>query len=283
LAALLGQALSVSAMAILSWALIMMGFVDQAPERARAAVALAERLAHLHSHAYALHYAAVAHLERGEHDEAVALSGAALGLSNRYGFQVWGSLSKIVIGQVRARSGRAEEGVIKIRGGIAELQTARVGLGWPTHLLGLAAALKHADRADEALRVLGDALDAVETTIERRAETNTYCFKGELLRSSGVPDVPGAESCYQRALEIARAQYAKLWELRTVTALARWRVSQGRGREALNLLQPVYAWFTEGLDTRDLKEAKALLDTLAATERTGTRPEQEISSTRLGA
>jgi predicted ATPase len=188
-----------------------------------------------------------------------------------------------VIGQVRARSGRAEEGVIEIRRGIAELQVARVALGWPTHLLGLATALKHADRADEALGVLGEALDAVETTIERRAEANIHCFKGELLRSAGAPDLSGAESCYQRALEIARTQHAKLWELRTVTALARWRVSQGRGREALELLRPVYSWFTEGLDTRDLTEAKALLDTLVAAERTGTRPGQEFSSTRLGA
>jgi predicted ATPase len=187
-----------------------------------------------------------------------------------------------VIGQVRARSGRADEGVIEIRRGIAELQVARVALGWPTHLLGLATALKHADRADEALGVLGEALDAVETTIERRAEASIYCFKGELLRSAGVPDLPGAESCYQRALEIARTQHAKLWELRTVTALARWRVSQGRGREALELLQPVYAWFTEGLDTPDLKEAKALLDTLAAGETAGTRPKWEVPSAQLG-
>jgi predicted ATPase len=109
---------------------------------------------------------------------------------------------------------------------------------------------------------------------------NIYRFKGELLESAVAPDLSGAESCYQRALEIARAQSAKLWELRAATALARWQFSQGR--EALDLLQPVYAWFTEGLDTRDLKEVKALPDTLAAAEQAGTRPEREVPSAQQG-
>ena len=262
LAAVYGQDPGVGSLAILSWALLPLGFPDQALARVREAVALAEKLAHPHSHAYALHYAAVVHLERGEYERSFSLSEAAMALATQHGFQIWGTLSKITIGEVQAALGRAEEGVMEIRRGITDLQATGTLLGWPNHCLGLARALKHAHRRDEALDMLNEALDTMDRTGERRTEANLYRFKGELLQLASPSDPAEPEACFKRALEIARAQGTKLWELRAATSLARLWQSQGKTKQARQLLAPIYNWFTEGFDTRDLQEAKALLEEL---------------------
>jgi len=116
----------------------------------------------------------------------------------------------------------------------------------------------------EALSLFADALTRVENTGERWFEAELHRLQGELTLSGSNPAVDGAESCFQRALAVAREQDAKLWELRAAMSLARlWR-EQGRRKEASDLLVPVYNWFTEGFDTSDLKDARALLRRLAA-------------------
>ena len=119
-----------------------------------------------------------------------------------------------------------------------------------------------AGQAEEALALLNDALQLVERTGERwfAAELNRH--KGQLLLRQGHSHA--VEELYRKALNIAREQEAKLWELRAAASLARLRRDQGRHAEARDLLAPVYGWFTEGFDTGDLKEAKALLDELAS-------------------
>jgi predicted ATPase len=104
----------------------------------------------------------------------------------------------------------------------------------------------------------------VETTKERWCEADIHRTAGEVTLMSPEPDAAKAEAYFERALSVARAQQAKSWELRTATSLARLWHDQGKRDEARNLLAPIYAWFTEGFDTRDLKEAKALLDELHA-------------------
>ncbi|MGH8678916.1 MAG: hypothetical protein ACREUQ_11250, partial [Burkholderiales bacterium] len=111
--------------------------------------------------------------------------------------------------------------------------------------------------------VLNEALDSIGRTGERRTEADLYRFKGELLHMSLPSDPAEPEVCFKRALEIARGQGTKLWELRAATSLARLWQSQGKRKEARQLLAPIYNWFTEGFDTKDLKEAKALLTELA--------------------
>jgi predicted ATPase len=117
---------------------------------------------------------------------------------------------------------------------------------------------------DDAWRCIGESLTAVETTKERWCEAEINRVAGEIARKAPEPDTAKAEAYFERALSIARQQHAKSWELRAAMSLARlWR-DQGKRDEARELLAPVYGWFTEGFDTLDLKEAKALLDELAA-------------------
>jgi predicted ATPase len=133
----------------------------------------------------------------------------------------------------------------------------------PLYLSCLARAHVDLGKFDDAWRCIGEAMAAVETTKERWYEAELNRLAGEIALQSPKPDTIKAEDHFERALAIARQQQAKSWELRAAMSLARlWR-SQGKVREARELLGPVYGWFTEGFDTRDLKEAKALLEALA--------------------
>ena len=128
----------------------------------------------------------------------------------------------------------------------------------------LARAFAELGQFDDAWRCIGEATTAVETTKEKWCEAEVNRTAGEIALKSPAPDVAKAQAYFERALAVARAQQAKSWELRTAMSMARlWR-GQGKRDEARALLAPVYGWFTEGFDTLDLKEAKALLDELRA-------------------
>jgi predicted ATPase len=117
---------------------------------------------------------------------------------------------------------------------------------------------------DDAWRCISEAMTAVETTNERWWEAEIHRVAGEIALKSPEPDSAKAEACFNQALAVARQQQAKSWELRASMSLARlWR-DQGKVQQARELLAPVYRWFTEGHSTRDLMEAKALLEELAA-------------------
>ena len=133
----------------------------------------------------------------------------------------------------------------------------------PLHLSYLARAYAELGQFDDAWRCIGEAMTAVETTKERWCEAEVHRVAGEIALMSPEPDAAKAEAYFERALAVARQQQAKSWELRAAMSLARlWR-DQGKVQQARELLAPVYGWFTEGFDTRDLKEAKALLEELA--------------------
>ena len=128
----------------------------------------------------------------------------------------------------------------------------------------LARAYAELGQFDDAWRCIGEAMTAVETTKERWCEAEVNRTVGEIALMSPEPDAAKAEAYFERALSVARHQQAKSWELRAAMSLARlWR-DQGKPQQARELLAPVYGWFTEGFDTRDLKEAKALLEELAS-------------------
>jgi len=131
----------------------------------------------------------------------------------------------------------------------------------PHHITLLARACEIAGRIEEASTLFDEALQIANRTGERWFVAELYRHKGRLLLLQGQSEA--AEGLYCIALSIAKEQEAKLWELRAATSLARLRHAQGRRAEARDLLAPVYGWFTEGFDTPDLKEAKALLDELA--------------------
>ena len=115
---------------------------------------------------------------------------------------------------------------------------------------------------EEGLTALTEALTLVDTTGERWYESELYRLKGELLLQQSLDNQVEAENCFQQALSTARSQQAKSFELRTAISLARLWQSQGKRQEAYDLLTPVYHWFTEGFDTADLQEARALLEAL---------------------
>ena len=134
----------------------------------------------------------------------------------------------------------------------------------PWHLSFLASAYAQLGQFDDAWRCIGEAMTAMETTKERWCEAEVNRVAGEIALLSPERETAKAQTYFERALSVARQQQAKSWELRAAMSMARlWR-DQGKRDEARELLAPVYGWFTEGFDTRDLKEAKALLEELAA-------------------
>jgi predicted ATPase len=120
------------------------------------------------------------------------------------------------------------------------------------------------DQLDDAWHRIREAMTAIETTKERWCEPEAHRMAGEIALMSPEPDTAKAQSYFERALAVARQQQAKSWELRAAISMARLLRDQGKPGEARELLAPVYGWFTEGFDTLDLKDAKALLDALAS-------------------
>jgi predicted ATPase len=151
-----------------------------------------------------------------------------------------------------------------ITSGMAAWRSTGATVFVPLHLSNLAKAYAELGQFDDAWRCVGEAMTAVETTKERWYEADIHRIAGEIALQSPQSDAAKAQAYFERALAVARAQQAKSWELRAAMSMARLLRDQGKRDEARELLAPVYGWFTEGFDTRDLKEAKALLDALAS-------------------
>jgi predicted ATPase len=159
--------------------------------------------------------------------------------------------------------GQGEAGLAQLRQGMAAILATGQEVSRPLWLVLLAEAAKHVGQVEEGLRLLTEALTAFEVSGRCDMLTEAYRLQGELLLRQAVPDAVQAEACFQQALTIARHQQARSWELRAATSLARLWQQQGKRTEAYDLLAPIYGWFTEGFDTADLQDAKALLEALA--------------------
>src|SRR5207302_7500873 len=133
----------------------------------------------------------------------------------------------------------------------------------PFFLSSLACAHARLGKSEDALCSIAEAIRVLETTNERWCEAEVHRAAGEIALLIPEPDSARAEACFKRAIAVACAQQAKSWELRAATSLAQLCLDQGKYAAACDLLAPVYAWFTEGRDTMDLKHAKALLDSLS--------------------
>ena len=167
-------------------------------------------------------------------------------------------------GCLLALNGKASDAVQTITCGVTAMRSTGTTMWMPFWLSYLARANAEIGQPDDARRCIGEAMAAVETAKERWCEAEVNRIAGEIALLSPEPDVAKAETYFERALAVAREQQAKSWELRAAMSMARlWR-DQGRRDEARDLLGPLYGWFTEGFDTRDLKEAKALLDEVHA-------------------
>ena len=204
-----------------------------------------------------------------------------MALAREQGFPYWLALGTTLRGWALVEQGQGEEGIAQIRQGLAAYRATGAELWRSRHLALLAEAYGKAEQAEEGLTALAEALDAVDRTGERMYEAELYRLKGQLtlqkFQVSGstfqvtnpqslTPNPQAeaeAEACFHKAIEIARRQQAKSLELRAVMSLSRLWQQQGKREEARQMLAEVYGWFTEGFDTADLKEAKALLEELA--------------------
>jgi predicted ATPase len=158
--------------------------------------------------------------------------------------------------------GKASDAVQMITSGITAYRSTGATMRMPWYISYLARAYAALGQFDDAWRCIGEAMTAAETTKERWCEAEIHRTAGEIALMSRNPDAMKAEAYFDRALEIARAQQARSWELRAAMSMARlWR-DQGNRQQACDLLAPIYDWFTEGFETLDLKEARALLDEL---------------------
>jgi predicted ATPase len=178
------------------------------------------------------------------------------------GFPIWTGVGTILRGGVLVEQGRGEEGVADIRQGLAVYRATGAELVQPYWLALLAEGYAELGRLEDVLSTLTEALTAAHNTGECWWEAELYRLKGELLLQQAAGSGDEAETCFHQALDIARQQQAKSLELRAATSLSRLWQQQHKRAEANALLAPIYGWFTEGLDTTDLKEAKALLDKL---------------------
>jgi len=249
----------------LSWAaraLWFLGYPEQALKRSRKALAMAQEVDHPYSLADTQSTGAtMVHLYRRDLQPARALAEASVTLASEHDFQFFLAQAIMQRGRVLAEQGRIEEGIAQLRQGLATWETAGTRYRRPTFLAWLAEAYGKAGQPEEGLSVLAEALAQVEQTGERYYEAELRRLEGELLLMQG--DDAEAEASFRRAIEVAQRQQAKSWELRATVSLARLWQKQGRTDEARRMLAQIYGWFTEGFDTLDLKEAKALLEELS--------------------
>jgi predicted ATPase len=210
--------------------------------------------------AYALDWAAMLHRFRREADAAQEHTAAAITLSTERGFAFYLAWGMIHHGWALAEQGQGDEGIAQISRGLTAYRAIGAQGGLPYHLAQLAEGYSKVHQIEEGLRVLAEALAAVEKTEEHFYEAELYRLKGEFLLAA--TNEAAAEACFHQALDIARRQQAKSLELRAALSLSRlWR-HQGKPAEAYEVLAPIYGWFTEGFGTVDLWEAKMLLEEL---------------------
>jgi class 3 adenylate cyclase/predicted ATPase len=251
----------VNSQGLLGIVLFCLGFPDRAFARSRAAVVEARKLGHLRSLAISLTNGTTVVSFLGDSEALDEWVDQAVAVTTEQGFPVWRAQGAIFRGWAKVKNGDVAEGISLLRSGLSAYR-ATGAEAWTPHLLALLAeACEIAEAIDEAVTVLGDALQIVERTGQCWLAAELNRLKGKLLLRQGNPDA--AEELYFKALSIAREQQAKLWELRAAMSLARLRRDQGHRVEGRKLLAPVYGWFTEGFETPDLKDAKALLDELA--------------------
>jgi predicted ATPase len=264
--------------ALVLWQL---GYPDQALQKSAAARTLAHELSYLYSLGAARVFATILHQLLRERLLTQEWAEAAITLTREYGFASWLGHGTILQGWALADQGQSEEGMSQIRQGLATNQAVGAGIWQSYCLVLLAEAYGEAGQAEDGLATLTEALTVVDKSGERFYEAELYRLKGELTLKQfgvrggefGVPNTQHptpstqaqaeAEAYFQKAIDIARKQQAKSLELRAVMSLSRLWQSQGKKEEARQMLADIYNWFTEGFDTKDLQEAKALLGALA--------------------
>jgi class 3 adenylate cyclase/predicted ATPase len=242
----------------------LLGYPEAALADSDEAIRNALEIGHAATSAYTLHFTTFIQIFCGNHATATAQSDALVALAREKGSALWEGMGVGLQGSILALVNRASEATEIITSGIRILLSTGLSLWMPFWLLSLAKAYTDLGQFDDAWRRISEAMTTIETSKERMFEAELNRVAGEIALNSPEPEAAKAEDYFERALAVARQQQAKSWELRAAMSMARlWR-DQGKRQQARELLAPVYGWFTEGFDTLDLKEAKALLEELAA-------------------
>jgi len=280
-ASLYGQDPGVVCLSYLEHVLWYLGYPEQAFKRTHEALSLAQEVSHPLSLALARLYASITHQLRREEQLTEQHAVAAIEICTEREFPFWLTMATIQRGWALAEQG-AKEGITQMYQGLAAQRATGAGIGRTRFLALLVEGYRKGGQIEEALAIVSEALEVGYRTGERNCEAELYRLKGELLLAQEIKSqkskgknqkakIPSpqsltlspqaeAEAYFLKAIDIARHQQAKSWELRASTSLARLWQSQGKKKEAHKLLTEIYGWFTEGFDTKDLQEAKALIE-----------------------
>ena len=255
-----GRDIGVALLSFRSGCVWQLGYPTASRSDAERAVNKARETGHAATLMYALSRAADTYTFCGDYVAAHAQLDELMALADERGK----ALGTAMRGWLFASTGNASDAVRAINSGITSLRSTGTTLYEPRHLRYLAMAYAGLGQFDDAWHCIHDAIEKIERSKERWCEADVHRIAGEIALKSPEQDVAKAEAYFDRALAVSRQQQAKSWELRAAMSMARlWR-DQGKREEARELLAPVYGWFTEGFDTLDLKEAKALLDELSS-------------------
>jgi adenylate cyclase len=258
---LYGQDPLVGCQAYAAHALWLLGYPEQAVHLNKAALVSAQQCAHLFSLGFALRQSLVLYGYLREWQTALEQADILRTLVREHGLTQWLAGATMAQGLALAMLGD-REGIARVRQGI-RTNRSQGGRTRPGYLIQLAEVSRVIGQEEEGLHLLNEALSVAEETGERSREAESHRLKGAFLLQQSPDNATEAESCFHHAMAIAQSQQAKSWELRAATSLAKLWQQQGKCDEARQVLGDVYGWFTEGFDTLDLRDAKALLDELA--------------------
>ena len=250
-----------------------LGYPIQAAEQLAKAERIGKDRNHPFSDAVLLHFKTMLYQHENEVEKVETAATRMLQICQEHGFSLWEAAATVMKGWALTEQNRSEEGIAMIRKGIAAWEKTRAELQLPLFLALLAQAYQRAGQHTLALQTLDSALSVVTRTGERAYDAELTRQKGELwlvlakeVKTAGTKDTTSAirkaESYFQEALAVARRQGAKSWELRAALSLSKLWCTQKRYQEAYSLLRPIYVWFSEGFDTKDLQQAKHLLEKL---------------------
>jgi len=258
-----GQDIRVAILAYRSWAQWFLGYPEAALADKDAALKEARIIGQAATLMFAPNFTLYTSLWCGDYASANMQCNQLVALAEEKGAFAWKALGKLHRGCLWALTGHASDAVQAITSAITTLRSSGATAMMPWYLSCLARAYAELGQFDDAWRYSDEAMTTTKTTKERQCGAEVYRMAGEIALLSPRPDAPKAEVHFERAIVIAREQHAKSWELRATMSMARlWR-DEGKLRQAHDILDPIYSWFTEGFDTLDLKEARALLDELA--------------------
>jgi len=261
LAFVYGQDIGVVCKGWTAWSLALLGYPDQAELMALETIQMARALSHPLTLSYALAVGSILYLLLQKRERARELAQENFRFSGEQGFIFFYTHAAIILG-VLADPDQIEQGIIQTRAGMAGLEGAGAALLLPVYQTRLARIFASLGKIDEGLAVVTEGLALIGRGEEHIWEADLHRMNGDLLLMNGA-DESDVESCYHKALSIARQQSAKTYELRAAMSLSRLWQKQGKTEEAFTMLSEIYNWFTEGFDTVDLKKAKALLETVS--------------------